>query len=69
MDSGAGHECKAAGGVDCGSTDRGVCAALPEVWGCHAPVSRRGAAADVLKRKRKWASGYTRGTNIMRRET
>ena len=40
MDSGAGHEGAAAGGVSAGSAAKVVCAVLLEVWRCHAPVGR-----------------------------
>ena len=63
MDSGADHEGKAAGGVSGGSAARGVCAVLSEVWGCHAPVSRRGFSPEVLKGKRTWASGACKRYN------
>ena len=61
MDSGADHEGKAAGGVSGGSGARGKCAVLPEVWGCHAPVSQRGVAPEVLKGKRRWPSVACKG--------
>ena len=60
MHSGAGHEGAAAGGVSGGTAAKGVCAALPEDWRCHAPVGR-GAALDVLKREGRWASGAYKG--------
>ena len=42
MDSGAGHEGAAAGGVSGGSAARGVCAALLEDWRCHTRTCRPG---------------------------
>ena len=40
VDSGADHEGAAATGISGVSVSRGVCAALPEDWRCHAPVDR-----------------------------
>ena len=59
MDTGAGYEGAAAGGVSGGSAARGVCAAFLRLGGAT-HLSAGGAAPEVLKREGPWASGaYT----------